>query len=93
MDYRVPSAAGFADALRLGAVEVRFGDDAVEAAVFDILVDRMLFPQRGKQLLKHIAIEPAAHPMKHFRVLNCCKKKSSLSIKIQYVDSFLSGTN
>ena len=93
MDYRVPSAAGFADALRLGVVEVRFGADAVEAAVFDILVDRMLFPQRGKQLFKHIAAEPAAHPTEHFRVPNCCNKKSNLSIKAQYVDSFLPGTN
>ena len=47
MDYRVPSTAGFAGTLRLGAVEVHFGADAVEAAVFDILVDRMLFPQHG----------------------------------------------
>ena len=93
MDYRVPSTAGFAGALRFGAVEVHFGADAVEAAVFDILVDRMLLPQHGKQLFKQVAAAPAAHPREHFRVPNCCKKKSSLSVKIQCAVRFQSGTN
>ena len=67
VDFRVPSAARIADALRpvrlsrSGAVGMHLGTGAVEAEAVRILARRMQ-PKRGEQPLENASARPAAEP-------------------------------